>query len=282
MFKYFLLFIAFYIVFIYVFFFIYWSRKLPPAEPSVRGSYKVKPLLVRLFFDFPKQFIYDLKTRNPNKFPLYGLHMICGKQGSGKTMTLVYLLDKYQKQFPKVKVKTNFDYKGESEPINSWQDLTMNTNGEYGEIDCIDEIHSWFSSNMSRDFPPDFLSVVSQQRKVTRVIFGTAQVFSRVAKPLREQTYLLYLPFTVAGCLTVVRVYDFVLDSDDGLIRDKKLRKMFCFVQTPELREKFDTFKVIEKIRSSGFAPTPIIANSSGHSGGVTTVTRRVQNNRKI
>ena len=61
----------------------------------------------KLFFDFPKQKAYDLITRNPDEFKEYGFHLITGKQGCGKTITLVYLLIRYQKMYPKLKVATN-------------------------------------------------------------------------------------------------------------------------------------------------------------------------------
>jgi hypothetical protein len=43
----------------------------------------------------------------------------------------------------------------EDYPLTSWEELTLDTNGIYGEIDCIDEIQNWFSSNQSKNFPPD-------------------------------------------------------------------------------------------------------------------------------
>ena len=57
----------------------------------------------------------------------------------------------------------------------------------FGVICCLDEMQNWFSSNQSRDFPPEMLQVITQNRKNRRVIFGTAQTFNRLSKPIREQ-----------------------------------------------------------------------------------------------
>ena len=99
------------------------------------------------------------------------------------------------------------------------------------------------------------LTEVTQQRKQRKMILGTTQVFSRVSKPLREQVTFLYEPFTIAGCLTVVRVFKPVVACDDGLVDDKKLRKVFFFVHNAEVRDAFDTYKKIGRYIEHGFQP---------------------------
>ena len=130
----------------------------------------------------------------------------------------------------------------------------LDTNGIYGEIDCIDEIQNWFSSNQSKNFPPDMLTIITQQRKVRRCILATSQIFSRVAKPIRENTYLMYYPFTAFGCITFVRVYKPILD-EQGNLKERKLKKFFFFVHDEELRSMFDSYKTICSLTSSGFKP---------------------------
>lgn len=76
----------------------------------------------------------------------------------------------------------------------------------------------------------------------------------KLAKPIRENTYLMYYPFTIFGCLTVVRVYKPILDCE-GQLKEKKLRKLFFFVHDKELREMFDSYKTICSLSDSGFQP---------------------------
>ncbi len=126
------------------------------------------------------------------------------------------------------------------------------SNGKYGVVNVIDEIQSWFSSLQSKDFPPEMLGEISQQRKQRKVIVGTAQVFGRVAKPIREQTSFVYLPFTIAGCLTIVRVSKPIY-YDEQTFTFKKYIRTYFFVHTPILRNSFDTYKRIQNYSKDGF-----------------------------
>lgn len=232
----------------------------------IKGEYKYVGFgswFKKIFFQFPRQFAYDLITRNPDSFRDYGFHMICGEQGSGKTTTLIYLLLRYQKMYPKLKIKTNLDYKYENGVIDTWEDLLNSNNGVYGEIDVIDEVQNWFSSNQSKDFPPDMLTEITQQRKQRKVIIGTSQVFTRVAKPIRENVYMLYEPITIFGCITIVRKSKPIISADGSGLDKKKPCGFFFFVHNKELRDAFDTYKKIEKIKTVGFQPRQNQINSS-------------------
>lgn len=223
--------------------------------PQSNYAYDKPPnIFIRIYWLFPKAYFTDLVNADPDEFKDYGVHLICGEQGSGKTITLAYLLRRYQNRYPQVKVRTNFFYKEQNGAIKSWKDLVFKTNGIYGEIDVLDEIQNWFSSLQSKDFPPDMLQEITQQRKQRKIIVGTAQVFTRVSKPIREQVNFLYLPTTFFGCLTVVRVYKPSF-SDDGTIKKTKMRKMFFFVHDEELRDSFDTYHKVEMLGHSGFKP---------------------------
>jgi hypothetical protein len=213
---------------------------------------KNRNALLRLLYDFPKQYANDLFNRDPDYYKEYGVHVIAGKQGSGKTVTLAYLLRYYKQWYPNLRIKTNFGYILEDGQIEHWTDMVASNNGTYGEIDCIDEVQNWFNSLASKDFPPEMMTEITQQRKQRKSILCTSQVFTRIAKAIREQTYLLYEPITAFGCLTIVRVFSVLLNAD-GLSDKKKLRKLFFFVQDEELRSSFDTFRKIEKMIEIGF-----------------------------
>ena len=62
--------------------------------------------LKRIIIDFPRQFVLDAFNREPDNFREYGVHIIAGKQGSGKSITLTYMLLRYQEMYPKLKIKT--------------------------------------------------------------------------------------------------------------------------------------------------------------------------------
>lgn len=247
---------AFFYMFFMAFFFQFvhfrtGKNKLKPIKDETIPENKV-PLWKRLFWELPKQFVYDRLTLDPNRFSEYGLYLFTGEQGSGKSMAMCHYIRQLQQKYPRLVVRTNFGYDQENAPLTDWRDMTLDTNGIYGELDCIDEIQNWFSSNASRNFPADMLTLITQQRKVRRQIVATSQIFTRVAKPIRENTYLIACPFTLGGCVTFVRVFRPYLDSE-GNLKDKKLIKFYFFVHTNELRNCYDSYKTIMTLSESGF-----------------------------
>ena len=98
------------------------------------------------------------------------------------------------------------------------------------------------------------LEVITQNRKNRRVIMGTAQSFNRLAKPLREQATEVRRCNTFFGCLTVVHRVIPELDSN-GDVTEWKHRGWYYFVHNKEIRESYDTWKVIEALKDSGFQP---------------------------
>ena len=225
---------------------------------SAGRKQKSSGLFKRVFLDFPKQFWLDRFSLDPDEFCEYGLHMFCGEQGSGKTTAVADLLLKLKKKYGKVKVRTNFNYVGQDGEINNWKQLVMNDNGIYGQIEVIDEIQTWFSTAQSLNFPPDMLKEISQQRKQRKMLIGTAQVFGRISKPIREQTSVVYCPITILGCLTIVRVTKPQYYSEDKGSFKRYIRHYF-FIHSDEIRDSFDTYKKIEGMTKEGFIQRPDI-----------------------
>lgn len=236
-------------LFYFLYFYFRYDMRLKKGEYQYfnHGS-----LFKRLFIEFPRQFILDKFNNDPDEFKEYGVHIIAGKQGTGKSITLTYLLLRYQKMYPKIKVATNYYYNFEDKHIEHWKDIINYNNGKYGVIVVLDEIQNWFNSLQSKDFPPEMLTEITQQRKQRKVIFGTSQVFGRVAKPIREQTYMLYEPTTLFGCITFVRKYDITTDVS-GQTDSKKYRGCFFFIQNEKVRNAFDTYRKVENLADEGF-----------------------------
>ena len=236
------------------FYFIYYRyvKLMKPPKREFESNVKKELILKRIFIDFPRRFVLDRLTSDPNEFKEYGFHLFVGEQGSGKTVSVAQFLIELKKQYPLCKIATNFDYKMQDSEISSWQNLIFNNNGIYGQADVIDEVQNWFSSNQSKDFPPEMIQEITQQRKQRKIFIGTTQRFERMAKPLREQVNYIYYPLTIAGCLTIVRVCKPTVDSDGQL---KKLRtvRYYFFVHSDEVRNCFDTYKKIEKQATDGF-----------------------------
>lgn len=234
------------------------GKKIKKSE----STYKRKGILYRLFFEFPHQLAHDIVNKNPDEFKEYGLHMFCGEQGSGKTIGVVETLLRMKKIYPKVKIRTNMSYKYQDAPIKDWKDLVKNENGELGQIEVLDEIQTWFSSLESKNFPPEMLTEISQQRKQRKMLIGTAQVFSRIAKPIREQTTFVYCPITVFGCLTIVRKTKPQYWDDEKQVF-KRYIKTYFFVHNPKIRNAFDTYEKVERYSKTGFQSPDWLQNVS-------------------
>lgn len=170
---------------------------------------------------------------------------------------------RYQKEYPKCKVISNCAYAYQDDELTHWQQLLTYKNGIQGVVVQMDELQNWFSSNQSKNFPPEMLEVICQNRKNRRIILGTAQVFNRLGKPLREQTTEVRRCNTFCGVITVVHCVRPELDSEGNVTKWKHIRFYF-FVHTPEIREAYDTYRVVESLAESGFqdrAPETKVVN---------------------
>lgn len=230
--------------------FLFFYHKMRPIKNM--SNYKPRSIILTLFWDFPKNWALQKMTFNPNHFQEFGVHLVAGEQGSGKTIFVTWFLMEMKKMYPNLKIRTNYNFAHEDAPIEKWEDLVLHNNGEDGQIDVLDEIQNWFSSLASKDFPVEMLNETTQQRKQRKMILGTSQVFSRTAKPIREQARYVYEPFTLFGVLTIVRKYRPQLD-ESASIKKMRLVKIYFIPQTPELRNSYDTYKKIVDMSKTGF-----------------------------
>lgn len=202
-----------------------------------------------------------LKKSGVRPFSPYGLKMFCGRQGSGKTVGMVWYLDQIRKKYPKCHIYTNFDYAYQTKPLESLLDLLNLRNGEDGVVFALDEIQNEFSSAVSKDFPESLLSEITQQRKQKVCILASSQVFTRVAKPLREQCYEVIECRTFFGRWTRLKSYDgddycSIIDSYNAEKKFKLPKKWVqSFIQTDDLRDSYDTYAKVLRLSRQGFAP---------------------------
>lgn len=205
------------------------------------------PLLIR-------DSIKDRKTKN-KRFPFYGCHFYVGKQGSGKTMSLVHRLEEIHNKYPDIPIYTNFGYKNQTSSLQSISDLC---NPYYfsdsGCIFAVDEIQNEFSCLDSKNVPVEILGAITQQRKHKCMILVTSQVFTRVAKPLREQAFTVTECKTLLGRITINKTYDGQEYNDlvdkTVVYRGKSMSHLIysIFYQNNKLRELYDSFAIIKRL----------------------------------
>lgn len=149
-------------------------------------------------------------------FPYNGIWTFTGAQGAGKTLFLVDVLRDLVKDYPKVRIITDINLFGiECEPYRGL-DSFKEGNGKHGIIYVLDEIQTLYSNLQSKNVSDANLSIWSQNRKNVRLILGTSQRFSRIAKPIREQvTYNIQCSKRIFGFYPY-KIFDGEKYDDDG------------------------------------------------------------------
>ena len=230
------------------------GRRFKKGEHRIVKKHGV---LRRLFIDTPHQFVIDLFDKEPDFFKYQGLIIFEGRQGAGKTISMIEFAMRMQEEYPLAVCCSNLGYKYENHKLKDWRMLMNYKNGHKGVIVIMDELQNWFSSNDSKNFPPEMLGVITQNRKNRRIILGTSQNFYLLAKAIRSQATEVRRCSTFLGCLTIVRRAEPILDSE-GQVAEWKNRGWYFFVHNKKLRESYDTYKVIENLSKSGFKePVP-------------------------
>lgn len=216
----------------------------------------------------------DLNARKDKDFfPATGTQVYVGAQGQGKTVSAVTHIRKVKAAYPKSILVSNVDLKYMKackfdskeklhfilERMNPkihyilFQDmeqlgiaLTEVNNEKFGVIYLIDEIHTYFNSLQSDKIPMYIFTEISQQRKQRKVIVGTSQIFTRMAKPFREQCDHVIFCRTIMGFLTLQRAFDGMtleVDNNGKLTGNKK--RTGWFFHTRVIRGSFDTYQKV-------------------------------------
>lgn len=111
-------------------------------------------------------------------------------QWYGKTIAMAQQALAWRKEYPKAQCITNFALSGEDEKLNDWRLLVGYKNGIQGVIACIDEMQNWFSSNQSKNFPPEMLEVIRKIGKIAELSWVRRKVLtalqSRSVSKLRK------------------------------------------------------------------------------------------------
>lgn len=187
---------------------------------------------------------------NPDYFYPAGIWVFGGPQGSGKTLSLVQCLKLICDYYPKAIVCTNLGIKGIKNQVIRFEDyeqIKTLDNGIYGIIFVLDELHILWNSLESKDIPISEMACFCQMRKNRRLILGTAQVYGRIAKPIREQLQYFIDCKNYFGFLQVNRILDPAQDTEkDGKLCAEQIGTKIWF-HSPKLYNSYDTLFKIEK-----------------------------------
>lgn len=193
--------------------------------------------------------VWKIKNSMRDELKVTGINIFTGPQGSGKTLSLVHYLKKILKDYPKAIVVTNieFNFPVENKVIkySGFGDFKIE-NGVYGVIYVLDEIHLILNSLESKGVPLSVIVELSQQRKQRKLILGSSQVYSRMAKPLREQIRNVIICKNYFGLLQFNYLIDaFNTVEKDGQLKVSKL-KTSLFFHSKEDYLAYDAYKKMD------------------------------------
>lgn len=198
----------------------------------------------------------DIKSRGVH---LYGIYGFFGLPGYGKTMAMSkYLTDMRKRYGDKIYIMTNYCYNDEDFRFTSWKDLLK----EYDKplIVAWDEVQNEFNSRDFKSFPIALLTLLTQVRKKNGIqILYTAQRWHFVDKNFRSLSFGCYECKTVLGKYTYAKMYDPVdydnLCSQSDFDKRRKIRpiKIMDFLQTDELRNCYDSYKMLETAKTKEY-----------------------------
>ena len=209
---------------------------------------KTESLFYKITFRLPVLIAQYIEEKRSDEFKEHGLILFSGKQGSGKTMAMTYEINKLILHYPDLKILTNYGLICQDKQLLDYSPLLTEDNGLFGLVFAIDEIQATFNSRNWKEFPPDMIGVISQNRKAHRVIYGTCQNISMVDVAIRRQCVLFKKCYCFFGFLDLVVSFEPEFDFEGNLSRSK-FRGFYFFLQEDVLRYQYNTFDIIKSLR---------------------------------
>lgn len=211
--------------------------------------------------DVPRTALFKAKfwKDNPAYFYPDGIWVFTGPQGSGKTLSAVLCAKNMLARYPQAVLCTNMEIRGVENrvvPFEGYEQISELENGVKGVVFFLDEMHVLWNSLESKNIPFSEMAAFCQMRKARRVIIGTSQVYSRIAKPIREQLKYLFICHSFAGLIQYNVLCDPTESTEiNGHITPVSLGTSWFF-HSPELYRSYETLNKIERIQrgKSGFS----------------------------
>ncbi len=194
--------------------------------------------------------IWKIKNKNSDELDVTGINIFTGSQGSGKSLSMIHVFKKLIYDFPKAIVVTNLEFNfkipNKVKKYEGFEDFKIE-NGIYGVIYLLDEIHLILNSLESKGVPLSIIVELSQQRKQRKLILGTSQVYSRMAKPLREQIRNIIICKNYFSLFQINYLVDAFESQEDnnGKLKFKKMKVSFFFHRKEDYLA-YDTYKKMD------------------------------------
>ena len=194
--------------------------------------------------------IWKIKNKNREELDVTGINIFTGSQGSCKSLSMIHVFKKLIFDFPMAIVVTNLEFNfkipNKIKKYEGFEDFKIE-NGIYGVIYLLDEIHLILNSLESKGVPLSIIVELSQQRKQRKLILGTSQVYSRMAKPLREQIRNIIICKNYFSLFQINYLVDAFESQEDnnGKLKFKKMKVSFFFHRKEDYLA-YDTYKKMD------------------------------------
>lgn len=172
-------------------------------------------------------------------FPLFGIWVFTGKQGSGKTLSMVRQAYLINKNYDNVVMKSNFNL-----PFTQYIHTLEEVFPLKRSCIAMDEIGIIANSKKSKDINETLLRVTAQNRKNKRIILTTSQQLFQCNKDIRTQATYIIECSCIFKRLFINKYYTPIIDND-GNIKKTIPSKIDYFIATEKLYQLYDTCEVI-------------------------------------
>ena len=219
-------------------------------------------------------FYHFLKEKGWNEFRYWGLHLYTGKFGCGKTISAVRRAYEVCCKHKGVTVLTNLTLTGfpEDTTVIKLEDANQILDLPDKSIVLIDEIGTIFNSrdfaSSKKSVPKPVYQLILQMRHVRIMLLGTVQRWNLLDKQLRDiadtvtecHSYF-HDPFSRYTTCTKYDAEQYDKWFNNPLLPIKHI-DYDAFVQTDELRSKYDTVEMVKGMLQADYIPdAEILAN---------------------
>ena len=213
---------------------------------------------------------YVKDKRSDSGIHLYGIYGFFGLPGKGKTMAMCYKLKELRRVYGNdIYISTNFNFDSQDFEFTTWKQLLKPYDKPL--VVAWDEIQNEFNSRDFKNFPIPLMTQLTQVRKGNGIqILYTAQRWHFVDKNFRSLSFGCYDCSTFLGRYTTAKLYD-VDDYEQRCQEVNVMRKLkihckdwISFYQTEELRNSYDSFKMLETAKSKDYMSREESINATG------------------
>lgn len=214
----------------------------------------------------------EFRKAHPDYFYPEGITIFSGSQGDGKTLSASRLATNILRDYPKAIFCTNTNIKSifnKTVEFTGLESLEIVQNGEQGVVYFIDEIQNYLNSLMSRNIPLSTIVELTQQRKQRKLIIGTSQVYSRMAKPLREQVRNVVICKKYFWFFQVNKLIDSQETKEDSNGKLKSYpKKTFIWIHNPLFYKNYNTYSKISGLTGKADNSVVLIDKENNLVGG--------------